>query len=152
MKVQVETDNKNREPRVVIHCSEVTDDVLKIQSAISKALTGTSRLMLTKNEKDFFVSPDQILFFESVDGKTYAHTANSTFETKDKLYELENTLSLNFLRAGKSVILGTKNVLSIKRNLTGPSLVQFRGSHKQINVSRKYYKQLINKLSERSFK
>jgi DNA-binding LytR/AlgR family response regulator len=66
------------------------------------------------------------------------------------LYELERNLPTYFARASKSVIVNIRAILSISRNLTGPSMVQFRASHKQISISRGYYKELKDKLDERS--
>ena len=152
MKIQIEVDPSIKEPEITIRCQSADGDALKIQTALADALKAKTHLALFKNDNAFFLAPDQVLFFESVDGKTFAHTANSVLQTKLKLYELEEILPSNFVRAGKSVIVGTKYILSVTRNLTGPSLARFRGSHKQINVSRNYRKQLIDKLTERSFK
>lgn len=150
MKIHTEIDPTITQPEITIRCREVNDEILQLQSAIASTLKANSRLALYQNDKEYFIPPEQILFFESVDGKTFAHAAKSVFETKLKLYELENILPSTFTRSGKSVIVGTRFVLSITRNLAGPSLVRFRGSHKQVNVSRSYYRQLINKLNERS--
>ena len=150
MNIHFEFDDKVDKPEITIRCRAIDDEIAKIQSAITDAIKTESRLALFKKDNAFFLPPDQILFFESVDGKTFAHTAASVLQTKLKLYELETTLPATFVRASKSAIIGTKYILSITRNPIGPSLVRFRGSHKQINVSRSYYKKLINKLNERS--
>jgi DNA-binding LytR/AlgR family response regulator len=152
MKIRIETDERVDQPEVTIRCRAIDDEVLGIQTAIASALKTATRLVLTRGGKEYFLPPEQVLFFEAVDGKTFAHTASSVFETKFKLYELENALPSSFARASKSAIIGTRWVLAVKRNLAGPSLVQFRGSHKQINVSRGYYQQFINNLNERSLK
>jgi DNA-binding LytR/AlgR family response regulator len=149
MKIRIETDDNVNEPEVVIRCRDIDSEAIKVQAAILDALRGDRKLTLIKGDKEYYLPPENILFFEAVDGKTFAHTPNGVYEAKQRLYELEDLLPSSFVRAGKSVIIGTKYILAITRNLTGPSTVQFRGSHKQINVSRGYFKQLKDKLSER---
>jgi DNA-binding LytR/AlgR family response regulator len=63
-----------------------------------------------------------------------------------KLYELEQALPRSFLRVSKSAILNTAKIYSIAKNLAGPSVVGFRGSHKQISVSRRYFPLLTDML------
>ncbi|MDR3125591.1 MAG: LytTR family transcriptional regulator [Candidatus Nomurabacteria bacterium] len=150
MKIRIETDNNLREPEIIIRSQRLDGDAAELQSAIMKALAKTRKLTLFRGGKEFYLSPDDVLFFESVDGKTYAHTTQQIFESKQRLYELENSLPSSFVRISKSAIADTRRILAITRNLTGPSLIQFRGSHKQISVSRGYFKMLRDRLNERS--
>jgi hypothetical protein len=43
------------------------------------------------------------------------------------------------------------HIYSIARNITGPSVVSFRDSHKRVTVSRQYYSLLRDKLDEMQF-
>ena len=148
MKIRIDIDENVNETEVVIKCKEITEGITKLQSALLDSLSDKMTLELMKDDKEFFLSPDEILFFESQGGSTYAHTAVETFETKLKLYELEELLPRKFLRVSKSAILDVEKVYSIAKNITGPSIVQFRGSHKQINVSRQYFNILKSKLKD----
>ncbi|MDR1196958.1 MAG: LytTR family transcriptional regulator [Candidatus Nomurabacteria bacterium] len=150
MKIRIETDKNLREPEIIIRTRGLDGDSAQLQSAIVNALAKTRRLTLTRGGKEFYLPPDDVLFFESVDGRTFAHTASQIFESKQRLYELEDSLPSSFARISKSVIANTRRILAVTRNLTGPSLIQFRGSHKQISVSRSYFKMLRDKLNERS--
>jgi DNA-binding LytR/AlgR family response regulator len=150
MKIRIEIDNRALEPEIIIRTPQLDGDIAAVQAAIFEALSKNRQLHLIKDGKDYYLPPENVLFFEAIDGKTYAHTPAHVYKSKQKLYELEDLLPSSFIRAGKSVIIGTKHILAVSRNLTGPSLVQFRGSHKQISVSRGYFKQLKDKLNERS--
>lgn len=150
MKIRINIDEGADEPEIVISCNRLDADIAMIQAALAEALARSSKLALIRDDREYYLPPDEILFFETVDSKTYAHTADETFLVKLKLYELEEILPVSHRRISKSAIVGTRHIYSITRNLTGPSLIRFRDSHKQISVSRSYYKQLINKLSERS--
>ncbi len=150
MKIRIETDNTLSEPEVLVRCPASDGVAEQIQAEIAMALNQMRRLEVERDRKRYYLSPDVFIFFEAVDGKTFAHTGTDMYEVKQRLYELENVLPTSFIRASKSAIIGTQSILSIRRNLTGPSLVQFRDTHKQINVSRGYYNRLRSKLKERS--
>ena len=92
---------------------------------------------------------DEILFFETDSDGINAHTRDNIYQTKYKLYELEELLPGSFMRISKSAIVNTSHIYSISRNLTASSVVAFADTHKQVYVSRYYYKPLINKLEEK---
>ena len=60
-------------------------------------------------------------------------------------------MPVSFMRVSKSTILNTEHIYSISRNFTASSVVAFDGTHKQVFVSRYYYKPLISKLEEKRF-
>ena len=145
MKIRIDIDEKLTEPEVAIRgCS---DDVAKLQTAILAATRTAQKLTLLRDGREFFVPAANVLFFESVDGKTWVHTAKNIYEIRLRLYELEQILPPSFARASKSAILNTAQIWSIRRNLAGPSIVQFRESSKQISLSRSFYKSLIERLN-----
>jgi DNA-binding LytR/AlgR family response regulator len=109
------------------------------------------RLKATKGGEDYYLSPDDVLFFESEGGRTWAHTRSEAFEIRRRLYELEELLPHGFVRVSKSAIAGVAHIYSIARNLTGPSVISFRDSHKRISASRQYYGLLRDKLDEMRF-
>ena len=90
-----------------------------------------------------------IIFFETEGNAVMAHTKNDMYETRRKLYELEELSGGRFQRISKSAIVNVDKVYSIKRNVTSSSAIEFQGTHKQIYVSRAYYKVLREKLEEK---
>src|SRR5699024_681198 len=95
-----------------------------------------------KKETEYYLSLTDILFFET-DAKTvYAHTAKDIYETKYRLYELETLLPAYFMRVSKSTILNCREIYSITKSISASSLVEFKNCHKQVYVSRNYYKTL----------
>ncbi len=142
MKIRIEiTDDSDEE--IIIRTRELNEMVSKIEQAVKSITAGDSTLVFHKGEAKYYISPDEILFFETGDGSVCAHTANDVFETKYRLYELEEILPSRFMRVSKSTILNTSRVYSITRNLTASSVVEFAGTHKKVYVSRIYYKDLM---------
>ena len=92
---------------------------------------------------------DNILFFETSENRISAHTNNETYYVKYRLYELEEKLPKNFLRISKSTIVNINQIFGITHTITSPNIIQFYNSHKQVYVSRFYFKNLKSRLEER---
>lgn len=150
MKIRIEFDKELAEPEVVIYCSRVDEVVREIRSTVNNLVSEKKKLSFTKDSKEYFLPAEDILFFESVDGSQYAHTEGDIYKAKYRLYELEGLLSKGFMRISKSTIVNKDKVLSINRGVGRPNIIQFVGSHKQVSVSRRYFKELRSALNERS--
>lgn len=151
MKIRIEIVPPEEE-EIIIRVSELNQTVKRIQQSVTEIVSGKSTLALYKNDAQFFVELNQILFFETDESGVCAHTAKEVFETRSKLYELEEILPASFMRVAKSTILNVNHVYSITRNLTASSEVEFKNTHKKVYVSRNYYKALIAKLEEKRFR
>ena len=152
MKIRIEIDENLIEDEVVIHCAGINDEVTKVQKSISEVVNATQKLVFYKDATEYYLELDEILFFETDESGISAHTRKDVYQTKYKLYELEDLLPGFFMRVSKSTILNTRHIYSINRNLTASSVVAFAGTHKQVYVSRYYYKPLISKLEEKRLK
>lgn len=152
MKIQIECDEHTKETQVVIRCGELNEQVKQIQQVLAKLADSNQRFVFYKGDTEYYLSLEDVLFFET-DGKTIqVHTRNDIYQTRYKLYELEELLPGNFMRVSKSAILNTHQVYSITKSISSSSLVQFRNSHKQVYVSRMYYKPLKCNLEEKRIK
>ena len=152
MKIRIEIDEGMAEDEVIIRCRGLTEEVTAVQKAVSDVVNASQRFPFYKGNTEYFLALDEILFFETDDSGISAHTRNEMYQTKYKLYELEDILPGVFMRVSKSTILNTRHIYSISRNLTASSVVAFEGTHKQVYVSRYYYKPLISKLEEKRLK
>ena len=150
MKIHIETVENLAEDEVLIRCAKVDSTIQKIHQYILEQASAAPKIVFYRDNQEFYLSLSDILFFETDTEQVYAHTKDSAYRTKYRLYELESTLPPTFVRASKSSIINTAHIYSITRNITSSSLVQFRDTHKQMYVSRHYYKALHQRLSERS--
>ena len=149
MKIKIEIEESLDEDEVLVRCRGLTAEVLAIQKAVSEAAGATQRLVSYKGNVEYYLMLDEILFFETDEKGISAHTRSDVYQIKYKLYELEDILPGFFMRVAKSAILNTNHIYSINRNLTASSVVAFTDTHKQVYVSRYYYKPLISKLEEK---
>ncbi len=148
MKVRIEIDADATETEVVIKCKEINQDIIDIQKRLLEERTAEG-ITLRSGEKEYFISLDEIYFFQTEAGILQAHTFDKVFDTNYKLYELEEKLSGQFMRISKSTIINLNHIYSITKNITASSAVEFDKGHKTVYVSRNYYKVLVERLEER---
>lgn len=148
VKVRIEVDENNEE-EIVIRCQSLTPHIMKLQQMLVEDGNRSGQLVLYKGDVEYYINLSEILFFETENSLVIAHTAKDAYETRKKLYELENLLPRAFLRISKSAIVNTDKIYAINRNLTASSAIEFQGTHKQIYVSRAYYKLLKEKMEEK---
>ena len=149
MKIRIELDDSLTEEEVIIRCNSISEKVQKMQMALSETENAQEKMVLYKKETEYYVKLADTLFSETGINGIEAHTKDDIFQTKRKLYELEELLPGIFMRISKSAILNTNKVYAINRNLTASSLIEFKDTYKQVYVSRNYYKPLKNKLEEK---
>lgn len=149
MRIRIEVDERIEENEVIFKCNELSDEVRSIQKLLADILSEKKHMIFYKGNTEYYISLENILFFETEESGVSAHSANDVYQVKYKLYELEEILPRDFLRVSKSTILNINHIYSITRNLTSASIVEFKNTHKKVFVSRHYYKPLKFKLSEK---
>lgn len=150
MKIRIEINNEIKENEVVIRCSELSEDVENIKTMLEDVLSHKKGITFYRGDTEYYLSLKEVLFFETEENGICAHTINNIYNVKYKLYELEEFLPGHFMRVSKSTILNTNHIYSITRSIASSSKVEFQNTHKQVFVSRYYYKPLNIKLLERS--
>ena len=150
MKIRIEVVDGLPEDEVIIRCGRVDETVNKIYASVFEQLHSELQLTFYKQNEEYYFPLDDVLFFETEDEHVYAHTKDDAYRIKYRLYELEEQLPKYFVRAAKSTIVNVTQVYSVTHNLTASSLVQFSGSHKQVYVSRYYYKELRQRMNDRN--
>lgn len=129
--------------RVEICCHEVNDTVKEIVAFVKSRQGQLSGLL---EGQQYEIPVTDVLFVESVDNRTFFYTANQTFETRRKLYELEMDLKgKSFLRISKASVVNLMKIKSIKPALNG-RLRAVLSNGEEIIISRKYVPDLKNTL------
>lgn len=148
MKIKIELVESSIEEEVIIRCNSLSENVLAVQKAASEVIAGRQRFALYHGDTEYYLPLQDVLFFETDQREINAHTVDNVYQTKYKLYELEQLLPSYFLRVSKSSILNLNQVFSVTHNLSS-CLVEFQNTHKQVYVSRYYYKLLKARLEEK---
>jgi len=114
-------------------------------AAVSAPAQATSIFVL-KDDIMCKVNVGNVYYFEAVDKKVYAHTKGGNYESRQKLYELEQSLSgRGFVRISKSVLLSVDKVARIKPDADRTLLV-YLTDKSTVRVSRKYVKDFKERL------
>ncbi|MCD8357352.1 MAG: LytTR family transcriptional regulator [Clostridia bacterium] len=131
---------ENDELEIIIRGNLNHPQVPQIIAALNAAKV-ISRLFLYQNEKEYLCPVSEITYFEALQGKIYAHTAQGVMETHYKLYELANMLhNSGFIQISKGIIVNIHDVLSVEPEFSG-NYIAVLGDHKtRLTISRKYFK------------
>ena len=148
----MEIDDCITDDEIIIRCKELNDEILSLQRHISEAVNQNMQLHVTKGDKDYFITLEEILFLETAGQMVAVHTGDDIYTTRQKMYELEELLPGRFMRVSKSTIINTRMIRSIHKNITGASEVEFAQTMKKAYVSRTYIKALMSKLEEKRIK
>ena len=130
---------KGQPEQIEIRCHEITEEVREIVTFIK---TRQGQLTGVQEGKQYEIPVLDVCYIEAVDNKVFLYTQKQVFETKQKLYELEELLKEKyFLRVSKSLLLNLMKVKSIKPALNGRFLAILQ-SGEEIIISRKYVQEL----------
>lgn len=143
MKITIQDCPAGEEDEIIIRCKKIDEQLLK---TIYSLKAGHDKITVSKGEKLLQLPPSEIYYFDAVDNRVYAYTQKEVYETKLKLYELEERLRhTDFFRASKSVIINLSKVKNFSPSFNGRFEVCLKNEERLI-VSRQYVPILKEKL------
>ena len=142
MQVILEKVDSAEQENAIIRAVNETDD---IKAAMEILEGGTRKIPLIKDSKTVLLEVTFIYYIESVDKKTFVYTKENCYESKLRLYELEETLGAYFLRISKSMIVNLKKIKGAKSDLSGRMEATMLNGEK-IVISRSYVKEIKRRL------
>ena len=100
------------EPELILYYEELTSEV---KAAIAFMEKSQKRLVGKAEGEVLVFSPDEVLYFEKVDEKTFAYTDNSVIQVDMSLYSIEIMLDdARYFRCSKSMIVNVSKVSKLK--------------------------------------
>lgn len=143
MKLTVEERPDLAEVEVTIRCPAIDRRVRAIMAAANAA---DRRLMGTDGHGTFLVDAADVLYAETVDGRTFLYEDGRVLESPLRLYELENQLAgTEFVRASKSLIVNFDHVRGLRPYLNARlELILSNGEH--VIASRQYAPSIKQKI------
>lgn len=117
MKVSVEEQAGLAGPEVVIRCSRMDGQVMRLLELLRLS---DARLTGLRDGATYILDAAEVLYIDTVDRTTFLYTADGVYETPLRLYELEELLSSReFLRVSKSVIINFEQVRALRPDFGG---------------------------------
>lgn len=139
MIINISQIKKDEKERLEIYCHEVSNEITEIVRFV-KSRQGQLAGIIEGSQYEIPVS--DVFYIEGVDNRVFIYCEKQVYETRQKLYELEEVLKeKHFLRVSKSVLLNLMKIESIKSSLNSRFIALLQ-SGEQIIVSRKYVPEL----------
>ena len=139
MQTRITKIGKDQPEYIEIHCYRISE---KVREIIAFVKSRQGQLTGTADERQYEIAVSDVFYIESVDNKTFIYTKNKVYETRQKLYELEEILKeKRFLRVSKSTLLNLMKVSAIKPALNSRFTAELF-SGEQVVITRKYVPEL----------
>lgn len=143
MKVSIENIPAGSETEIIIKYYELDEEIEQLISYIkstSKKLIGYTDLQMN------IINPNDVFYFESVDNKVFIYCKEKVFQSRLKLYEIEEEYKNgDFFRASKSTILNISKIESVSPIFYGKFEALLQNGEKVL-ISRQYVPILKKKL------
>lgn len=144
MKIKLES-AELPETEVIIRGDVTSEEVVALLQLLKKRNSG--KLILYKEEEQYIMDADEIVYVEVSDNKVYAYTKQDTYEAKQKLYEIKDLLGgRSFAQINKSVIVNINSVKSIQAEFSGNYRLKLKNRKESLTISRKYFKEFRDRI------
>ncbi|HBI51841.1 MAG TPA: LytTR family transcriptional regulator [Ruminococcaceae bacterium] len=143
MKISINIDPSLKDTEIVVNCAALTPET---ESVIAALRIMDSQMTVIKDDESFIIDIAKIVYIESVDRRTFVYTESECYETKLKLYEMEERLcGSGFLRISRSCLVHLRFVRSIKAEFDRKLRLTLENGEQMI-VSRQYADELKKRL------
>ena len=133
------------ETEVIIRGDVTSEEVVSLLQLLKKRSKG--KLILYREEEQYIVDADEIVFIEASGNNVYAYTKQDTYEAKQKLYEIKELLGGRFFaQINKSVIVNINYVKSIQAEFSGNYRIKLKNRKESLTISRKYFKEFKDRI------
>ena len=144
MKIKLES-AELPETEVIIRGDVTSEEVICLLQLLKKRNRG--KLILYKEEEQYILDADEIVYVEVGGSKVYVYTKQDTYEAKQKLYEIKELLGgRSFVQINKSVIVNINCVKSIQAEFSGNYRMKLKNRKESLTISRKYFKEFKDRI------
>lgn len=139
MRVNIIENADTKEIFAEIHCREITAEVNRLKAYIENYAV---RIKGEYEKEAVYVDLKDILYFESVDSKTFIYTKERVLTAELRLYEIEKKLSeKNFFRCSKSVVVNIGKIVRLKPEISR-NIIATLDNGEAVVISRRYVSEL----------
>ena len=136
MKILFDIQEKYRDIEIHICCEKRTKEALGLRDLLEGFLS--SKITVHKNQETRSVTSYEIVRIYSESKKVYVRTKEETFEVRDRLYVLEESLGdRGFVRISNSEIVNISQIGKLDMSYTG-TIKMFMKNGDETFVSRRY--------------
>ncbi len=145
MKVEFISKKDLKDIEVIIKARNFDDRIQKVVSILESIDFKNEKIIGERNEKIYFLNIDEIYSVYAQDKNVFLKTKSDEFLSKDRLYQLEEKLSLDFVRISKSVLVNINKIKSLEADFNGKMILHLLNNEVEY-TSRSYLKNIKEKL------
>lgn len=143
MKIHLTINSELQETEIHIHAKEYNEQIEKLMKQLQA--TQSSIIDGYFQQEIHMLKISDIYSIYAEGSKVFLQTEEQEFESKRKLYELEDQLAKDFARVSKSTLVNINKIASIQMVKIG-STELLLDNDVSIHISRKYLKELKRQL------
>ena len=145
MKITIETPLPGEEDEIIIKMAQLSDEVLKTVRRLKDGV-GKDSMAVYSDENIVMIPLKDIFYFDAVDNRVFAYTKDKCYETKKRLFEIEELLGgSSFIRISKNAIVNIKAIEHLSPEFNGRFVASLKNGE-DIIISRGYVPDLKKKL------
>lgn len=141
-RIIIEKPDEGEEEQIIVKCRNLSPELLNVLNTIK---TRGNLLIANMGSEIHRVDPRDVFYIETVDNKTFVYCKSSVYESKQKLYELEELKMNDFLRISKSCIVNLSKIKSLIPSMSG-RLEAVLSNGERVVISRQYVNDLKKNL------
>lgn len=143
MKITINIDEKIDETEININCRQLTQEV---ENIIATLRIMNQQMLVMKEGENHLLDVSRISYIETLERKTFVYTEDDVYESKLKLYEMEERLCQSgFFRVSKSCLVHLKFIKSLKNDVERKLRLTLKNGE-QVMVSRQYADEMKKRL------
>ncbi len=143
MKITINIDENVSETEITINCNQLTDEIENIMATLRIL---NQQMLVSKEEETHLIDVGKISYVEALERRTFVYTQEDVFESKLKLYEMEEKLCrLGFFRISKSCLVNLKFIKTIRNDVERRLRLTLKNGE-QVMVSRQYAEEIKKRL------
>jgi len=142
LKIVIEKPLDGEEEQIIVKCHDISPEILSVLNSLK---TSGSLLNAYIGNEIHRVNPADVLYVDTVDNKTFLYSAKTMYESKQKLYELEELKLRDFMRVSKSSIINLSKIKTLVPSISG-KLEAILNNGERVVISRQYVHELKRNL------
>lgn len=143
LKITINIDEAVNDTEIQISCKKLTPEIEKMLATLRIL---NQQVMVLKGDETYILDVSKIIYIEAMERKTFVYTQDDFFESKLKLYEMEERLvECGFFRVSKSCLVHLRYIKSLKNDIDRKLRLTLE-SGEQIMVSRQYADEIKRRL------
>jgi len=138
LKIIIEKLQADEEEQILVKCHSISPELLAVLNSLKSR---DSLLIANIGNEIHRVAPSDIFYIETVDARTFLYGESKVYESKYKLYELEDMAMSDFLRISKSAIVNLSKINTLIPSISG-RLEAVLANGERVVISRQYVSEL----------